>query len=140
MPRHLRDQCEGIGDTIVQLNARARGPILSASSWSIRSIPERRRGTQTGGHQNQTIPTTGSGRAADRNAMPPFQMDAQSADRTALRPFRVDVPEAELTELRRRIQATKFPERETVPDATQGVQLATVEKLARYWGTEYDWR
>jgi len=67
-------------------------------------------------------------------------MDAQSADRTALRPFRVDVPEAELTELRRRIQATKFPERETVPDATQGVQLATVEKLARYWGTEYDWR
>ncbi|HYS06035.1 MAG TPA: epoxide hydrolase [Candidatus Dormibacteraeota bacterium] len=72
--------------------------------------------------------------------MPPFQMDAQSADRTALRPFRVDVPEAELTELRRRIQATKFPDRETVPDATQGVQLATVEKLARYWGTEYDWR
>jgi len=67
-------------------------------------------------------------------------MDAQSADRTALRPFRVDVPEAELTELRRRIQATKFPDRETVPDATQGVQLATVEKLARYWGTEYDWR
>src|SRR2546428_6770367 len=88
----------------------------------------------------QTIRTPGSGRAADRNAMPPFQMDAQSADRTALRPFRVDVPEAELTELRRRIQATKFPERETVPDATQGVQLATVQKLARYWGTEYDWR
>ncbi len=88
----------------------------------------------------QTIRTPGSGRAADRNAIPPFQMDAQSADRTALRPFRVDVPEAELTELRRRIQATKFPERETVPDATQGVQLATVEKLARYWGTEYDWR
>jgi pimeloyl-ACP methyl ester carboxylesterase len=67
-------------------------------------------------------------------------MDAQSADRTALRPFRVDIPEAELTELRRRIHTTKFPDRETVPDATQGVQLATVQKLARYWGTEYDWR
>jgi epoxide hydrolase-like protein len=64
----------------------------------------------------------------------------QTTDKTAIRPFRVDVPEPELTELRRRIQATKFPERETVPDATQGVQLATVQALARYWATEYDWR
>ena len=48
------------------------------------------------------------------------------------------VPEAELTELRRRINATRWPERETVTDATQGVQLATMEKLARYWRTEYN--
>src|SRR5215468_4925735 len=61
-------------------------------------------------------------------------------DRYAIRPFRVNVPEAELTELRRRIQATKWPERETVPDASQGVQLATMQALARYWATEYDWR
>ena len=58
----------------------------------------------------------------------------------AIRPFQVNVPEADLTDLHRRIQATKFPERETVPDATQGVQLATVQALARYWSTEYDWR
>src|SRR5260370_4443158 len=64
----------------------------------------------------------------------------QAADKTAIRPFHVDVPEAEITELRRRINATKWPERETVTDASQGVQLATTQKLARYWATDYDWR
>ena len=60
---------------------------------------------------------------------------------TTIRPFQVTpVPEAELTELRRRISATRWPERETVPDATQGVQLDTAQALARYWATEYDWR
>ena len=54
--------------------------------------------------------------------------------------FIVNVPEAELTELRRRINATRWPERETVTDASQGVQLATMQALARYWATEYDWR
>src|SRR5438552_4225218 len=63
------------------------------------------------------------------------------SDKAAIRPFRVmNVPEAELTELRRRINATKWPERETVTDASQGVQLATIQRLAHYWGTEYDWR
>ena len=59
---------------------------------------------------------------------------------TPIRPFHVDVPEAELTEMRRRIQATRWPERETVADASQGVQLATMQKLAHYWATDYDWR
>ena len=68
------------------------------------------------------------------------QGSKQAADKNAIRPFHVDVPEAELTELRRRINATKWLERETVADATQGVQLATMQALARYWGTEYDWR
>ena len=63
-----------------------------------------------------------------------------AADKDAIRPFRVNVPEAELTELRRRINATKWPERETVMDQTQGVPLATIQKLARYWATDYDWR
>ena len=63
----------------------------------------------------------------------------QTAD-NAIRPFHVNVPEAELTELRRRINATKWPGRETVTDHSQGVQLATIQALARYWGTEYDWR
>src|SRR5437016_7598986 len=62
------------------------------------------------------------------------------SDKAAIRPFRVNVPEAELTELRRRINATKWPERETVTDASQGVQLATIQALARYWATDYDWR
>jgi pimeloyl-ACP methyl ester carboxylesterase len=61
-------------------------------------------------------------------------------DRTAIRPFHVKIPEAELTELRQRINATKWPGREPVGDASQGVQLATMQKLARYWSTEYDWR
>src|SRR5229473_1058653 len=64
----------------------------------------------------------------------------QAADKNAIRPFHVNVPEAELTELRRRINATKWPERETVTDQSQGVQLATIQELARYWGTEYNWR
>ena len=61
-------------------------------------------------------------------------------DRTALRPFRVNVPTAELAELRRRITSTRFPDKETVDDFSQGVPLATLRKLARYWATEYDWR
>ena len=61
-------------------------------------------------------------------------------DKTAIRPFQVKVPEAELAELRRRVQATKWPERETVTDQSQGPQLATLQKLAEYWEKEYDWR
>ena len=60
-------------------------------------------------------------------------------DKTAVRPFQVNVPEAELAELRRRISATKWPERETVADASQGVQLTTMLKLADYWAKDYDW-
>ena len=61
--------------------------------------------------------------------------------KTAVDPFHMkNVPETELTELRRRINATRWPERETVTDASQGVQLTTVQALARYWATEYDWR
>ncbi len=61
-------------------------------------------------------------------------------DRTAVRPFRVGFPEAELTDLRRRINATRWPERETVSDDSQGARLAMMQALARYWGSEYDWR
>jgi pimeloyl-ACP methyl ester carboxylesterase len=61
-------------------------------------------------------------------------------DNPAIRPFKVNVPEAELTELRRRIHATKWPERETVADHSQGPPLGTLQKLADYWEKEYDWR
>ena len=69
------------------------------------------------------------------------ELSEQVTDTTAIRPFRVlNVPDAELTELRRRINATRWPERETVNDQSQGVQLATIQALARYWATEYNWR
>jgi pimeloyl-ACP methyl ester carboxylesterase len=67
-------------------------------------------------------------------------LEQMSSDKTAVRPFRVDVPEAELTDLRRRIKATRLPEKEPVSDKSQGVPLDTIEKLARYWVNEYDWR
>ena len=63
-----------------------------------------------------------------------------TTDKTAIRPFQVNFPDEELTELRRRIKATRWPERETVNDISQGVQLATMQKLADYWAKEYDWR
>jgi pimeloyl-ACP methyl ester carboxylesterase len=64
----------------------------------------------------------------------------RASQNTEIRPLHVSFPEAELTELRRRVNATRWPEKETVNDDSQGVQLATIQKLAQYWGTEYDWR
>ena len=58
----------------------------------------------------------------------------------AIQPFRVDVPDEDLADLRRRIAATRWPDRETVPDRSQGARLADMQELLRYWGTEYDWR
>src|ERR1700726_1814587 len=65
---------------------------------------------------------------------------SKGGDTTPVRPFQVNFPESKLTELRRRISATQWPDRETVTDQSQGPQLATLQKLARYWETEYDWR
>src|SRR5688572_25988715 len=64
-------------------------------------------------------------------------MDTAATD---LRPFRVDIPDEALEDLRRRIAATQWPEKETVADSSQGVPLATMQELARYWSTDYDWR
>src|SRR3974377_308030 len=58
----------------------------------------------------------------------------------SIRPFKINVPEAELAELRKRINATRWPERETVADDSQGVPLAMIQELSRYWATDYDWR
>lgn len=69
----------------------------------------------------------------------PLQVHAETTN-DAIRPFKVDVPEAELTELRWRIAATRWPERETVTDDSQGVPLAMMQELASYWGKDYDWR
>ncbi|MFJ2399608.1 epoxide hydrolase family protein [Streptomyces sp. NPDC087843] len=62
------------------------------------------------------------------------------SERESIRPFRVNIPEQDLVDLRRRIAATRWPDRETVHDQSQGVQLATMKELSRYWGTSYNWR
>jgi pimeloyl-ACP methyl ester carboxylesterase len=74
---------------------------------------------------------------ADAAALP-AKLHAATED-TAIRPFRMNIPKQALADLRQRVAATKFPERETVTDATQGVQLATMRALASYWATDYDW-
>src|SRR5947209_4608284 len=84
----------------------------------------------------ELYPEHGKLTSKDKDTMTP----TTATNKTAIRPFRVNVPETELTELRMRINATRWPERETVTDATQGVQLATTQALARHWATEYDWR
>jgi pimeloyl-ACP methyl ester carboxylesterase len=67
-------------------------------------------------------------------------MTSPVGEEAAVRPFHVDVPEEKLVELRRRIEATRWPSKELVEDRSQGVQLATMQELARYWQTDYDWR
>src|SRR4051794_18598066 len=64
----------------------------------------------------------------------------KSADGTAIRPFTIETPQTDLDDLRARIAATRFPEKETVEDQSQGPRLATMQALARYWATDYDWR
>jgi pimeloyl-ACP methyl ester carboxylesterase len=64
----------------------------------------------------------------------------KTADDTSVRPFEINIPEEDLVDLRRRIKATRWPDKETVDDPSQGVQLATMQKLAKYWATDYDWR
>jgi pimeloyl-ACP methyl ester carboxylesterase len=85
----------------------------------------------------QTVPAAGA--RASINSAPPAQQHS-AAEETAIRPFRVNVPEADLVDLRRRIAATRWPDKETVTDQSQGVPLAKLQELVRYWGTEYDWR
>jgi pimeloyl-ACP methyl ester carboxylesterase len=85
----------------------------------------------------QTVPAAGA--RASINSAPPAQQHS-AAEETAIRPFRVNVPEADLVDLRRRIAATRWPDKETVTDQSQGVPLAKLQELVRYWGTAYDWR
>ena len=68
------------------------------------------------------------------------QPELRKASAPPIRPFRYEASDADLADLRRRIEATRWPERETVNDSSQGVQLATTQKLAQYWATQHDWR
>jgi pimeloyl-ACP methyl ester carboxylesterase len=82
--------------------------------------------------------TVGSGFAASYESQAPAVAPPPSS--AQVRPFHVNIPQAALADLRKRIAATRWPEKETVADQSQGVQLATIQKLARYWATDYDWR
>jgi pimeloyl-ACP methyl ester carboxylesterase len=84
-----------------------------------------------------TAPAAAAGASAGSH--PPSKVSS-AADDTTIRAFRVNIPDDKLTELRRRILATQWPEKETVADDSQGVPLATMQELARYWATDYDWR
>src|SRR5262249_58766230 len=110
---------------------------------------------QAHGSQHRGVAIAGV--LADRDAGHPLQPNRHRSkpmpDHTAIRSFQVRFPETDVTELRRRIQMTRWPEHELVSDAasrriwsttaavgpTQGVQLATMQKLIQYWGTDYDW-
>jgi len=102
---------------------------MPPSSRRSGPIPVRLTGNSTTQKEN----TVNHASAAPRS-------NGQASENADIRPFSVNVPEEQLTDLRRRVKATNWPERETVPDATQGVQLATTQALARYWAHEYDWR
>jgi hypothetical protein len=67
-------------------------------------------------------------------------MPASAASDAAIRPFQVHVPEAALVDLRKRIADTRWPDKETVTDRSQGNQLGKLQEIVRYWGTDYDWR
>ena len=92
-------------------------------------------------HDRRRLVGTAVGGIAAASAFGVFPArPAAAAEGDAIRPFHIDVPEEDLIDLRRRIAATRWPERETVTDQSQGVQLATMQNLARYWQTDHDWR
>src|SRR5262249_3421211 len=77
--------------------------------------------------------------SADQAANPPAARPAAPAD-TSIRPFHVHVPHGALIDLRHRRAATRWPDQETVPDQSQGIQLAKLQQLVQHWGSDYDWR
>lgn len=78
--------------------------------------------------------------AAGALSMLPGTLPAAAGDDTSIRPFRANVSDEAVADLRRRLQATRWPDKETVTDSSQGAQLANLQELVRYWATDYDWR
>ena len=89
---------------------------------------------------NSSSPTRRGVLAASAAAGAISLLPVSATTSDAIRPFRINAPEEDLVDLRRRINATKWPERETVTNESQGVQLATMQQLVHYWQTGYDWR
>ena len=105
----------GRGLLVTSAAANAFGLVLLAASWHAQTVP-----------------------AAEQ--VTPSKESTSTPGTSEVRPFHVNVPDAVLVDLRRRIAATRWPDRETVTDRSQGVQLAKFQELVRYWGTGYDWR
>src|SRR5262249_7553967 len=96
----------------------------------------RRAGPRAAASRPDRVPGPLPGRGAQLTTEEVGPMSSE----TEIRPFRVDMPDEAVADLRRRIAATRLPTGELVADRSQGVQLATIQELARYWATEYDWR
>ncbi|MBB3228155.1 pimeloyl-ACP methyl ester carboxylesterase [Luteibacter sp. Sphag1AF] len=111
---------------VVTMLAAALGLAVSTGSMASEHV-------QAGTHNAQSS-------AANAGATHDGKPVANQADDTSIRPYRIHVPEADLVDLRARIAATRWPDRETVPDQSQGAQLASIKALVDYWGTGYDWR
>jgi pimeloyl-ACP methyl ester carboxylesterase len=90
--------------------------------------------------QTMTAPTATSTDTKTSVASSAATKPRASTDNTAIRPFTVNIPNEQLTDLKRRIAMTRWPDKETVDDASQGIQLARLQQLVQYWGTGYDWR
>ena len=86
------------------------------------------------------LPSGSARHAVSASSLAPLSAAAAEDNGTAIRPFRVHVPDAELADLRRRLQATRWPDKETVADRSQGVPLEKLQTLVRYWGSDYNWR
>ena len=107
--------------------ADAVAPTAAPTGSTARATSQRARASAHAAH------TVGENTMLD-------QMTSAQAQDTAIRPFVVDVPEADLDDLRRRLAATRWPDQETVGDASQGAPLAKLRPLVQYWATDYDWR
>ena len=115
----------------------AASAAASAVSLLLLASPSHAQTMPSPSSSTRTAPAAGTQASA---FSAPTAAQREAADDKAIRTFHVSIPEADLVDLRRRIAATRWPERETVADQSQGVQLATLQALVRYWGTDYDWR
>src|SRR3954452_18336925 len=96
--------------------------------------------TTVPGQPDATIirPSVGTGQTAAAPELVTETLIVALSDVSSIRPFRVDVPEEAVRDLRQRLQATRWPDKETVSDQSQGPQLANLRELVRYWGTDYN--
>ena len=111
----------------IALTATQLGPIISAHAQSLTTPTPNSKDPERDVHECIV------------RSPAPATLAAQTED-TAVRPFSINTPDEALVDLRARTDATRWPDRETVTDDSQGVQLATIQSLVQYWGTEYDWR
>ena len=116
---------------MTQPNSESQSPTTEVESDSPQTIPRRRFSAFLGAAAVLSFPVLASPSSAQRHA--------PDSD-TAVRTYRVAIPEAAVADLRRRISATRWPDKETVDDHSQGARLTELQELVRYWGTEYSWR